>query len=113
MSNNQLNLQESSALGENSQATMEQSDTMRQEVQILISEIEELSKALEGPAGDKLKEGVGGLAACFNDLMNWCVRNGMNMADAHSILGQTEMDAVDLYGKEASNLDGLTRSVNA
>ncbi|MEU2947696.1 hypothetical protein ACFYOC_09285 [Nocardiopsis alba] len=113
MSGNQLDLKEAGAFGENSQATAEQSDSMKHEVQILIAEIEQLSRALEGPAGKKLEEGVGNLSACFRDLLNWCVRNGMNMADAHALLGQTEDEATELYAKEASNLDGLTRSVNA
>lgn len=113
MSNEQLNLRESSALGDNSLATMEQSDTMRQEVDLLISEIEDLSRALEGPAGEKLKQGVGGLASCLTDLLNWCSQNGMNMAEAHALLGKTESEATELYAKEASNFDGLTRSVNS
>lgn len=113
MSGEKLNLQESSAFGENSQATMEQSDSMKHEVQILIAEIAELARAIGGPAGDQLKAGVGGLTACFTDLLQWCMRNGMNMSEAHQLLGETENDAVDMYAKEASNFDGLTRSVNA
>jgi hypothetical protein len=113
VSGDKLNLEESSAFSENSQATLDQSDDMNHAVRMLMDEIEELGKAIEGPAGDKLRNGVGELAKCFGDLMSWCTRNGMNMADAHQLLGQTESDAMETYDKVASNADGLTRSVNA
>ncbi|GAA1119294.1 hypothetical protein [Nocardiopsis metallicus] len=113
MSGNNLNLQESSAFGENSQATMDNSDEMSNAVRILISEIETLSRAIDGPVGDKLKNGIEGLTNCFNDLLGWCIRNGMNMSDAHQLLGQTEHDSMEILDKETSKTDALTRSVNA
>lgn len=113
MSGDRLNLQDASAFIENSQATMEQSDDMGHAVRMLMTEIEDLGRAIKGPVGDKLKNGVEGLTECFNNLLGWCNRNGMNMSDAHQLLGHTETDALEILDKVVGNTDGLTRNVNS
>ena len=112
MSSNHLNLEEAHALGDDSQATFEQSDSMKQSVQMLFAEIEEVTRALRGGSGEALKESIGLLGESFSGLLSWCSRNGMDMSEAHGILMESEEQSTEHYMQQAQAIGGITRNVN-
>lgn len=112
MSSDHLRLEIDTALADSGKEVLDESDVMRGQIQALIGHIEGIPEAIQGGAEHKFSEAGKRLSACFNDLLDWCQDNGVNLNEANNILQQTTGDSIDAYGNAGSQIDGLSRGVN-
>lgn len=111
MSSDHLDFSNVNAMGEGSQGTLDQADSMTQDIRNLIGDVEGIPEGLRGPEAPFSAAGAN-LVDAFSGLLTWCQTNGMNLGEAQNELNRLTSEAEETYSAAAAEIDPLARGVN-